>query len=380
MTRGETFFLYGFVSFLAVLFSHLSQQRVWDEETFDYRFRRGYFFLSFICLWFVSVFTNIGVDYDSYTRIIRLSGLTSTWNGEYGFNILCLLSKTVFGENYDACIFGIKTITLMVFFMSLYKLKEKLRISLSMLAFVFLAYFRFYLMSMHIASALILLSVAYLYLGYHKRGIVAYFLAFSMHYSSVFLLPAYVLYFIITKMNRKFSRTEIVLMVFGYAAVFWGTYQIYTFMMANFSIFNQYSQYRQIMNYSGTGIMQIVFYVPILYYCYLGYGNSSDEKNVNLLIVMALTGFLYAMLGYRMEVMSRMYEHFMSLYMIMIPIFLTERASGKELIRENFLFTYRSDIFIWCLCILLRGSDVMNDILKIGSSSQLANWRFFWPF
>lgn len=45
MTRGETFFLYGFVSFLAVLFSHLSQQRVWDEETFDYRFRRGFFSL-----------------------------------------------------------------------------------------------------------------------------------------------------------------------------------------------------------------------------------------------------------------------------------------------------------------------------------------------
>ena len=379
MNRTGTLILYILTISIATIFALKSQKKIMSQKGIFYNFKFPWFVLSFFSLWFVSAFTNIGVDYDSYLRIIRLASVDRVWGGEIGFNFMCLFLKICCNDNYDLVIFVIKTMTLLIIFRSLYLLRGHMRIGVAVFAFTLMAYLRFYLISMQLATALILLSITYLYLASNRKGIVFYIFAILIHYSSVFLLPMYVLFFIITACKKKFSRLQIALLVLAYTVAFFGIYQIYNLMVSNFSIFSQYSAYTFINSYEGLGIMQLLYYIPIFYSTLMIYMNSGNKRLINLSIVMVLTGFFFAMLGYRLEVMSRMYEHFMGIYMLCVPVFFYERKTGNDLIKKKFIFNYRTDLIIWGLYIVIRGIDVMNDILKINSSAMLDNWEFFFP-
>lgn len=151
-------------------------------------------------------------------------------------------------------------------------------------------------------------------------------------------------------------------------------------MTSTFAAFYQYSQYTFITDYSGLGIMQIIFYIPVFYMIVMAYRCSENKNLINLSIVMAFTGFFFAMLGYRLQVISRMYEYFMGIYMICVPVLFYERKTGQDLKGQRFLMTYQSDVLIWIIAILMRGFDVLNDILQIVSSAQMDHWKFFFPF
>lgn len=380
MSRGGTLALYIVIMLIAVTAALLSQRKIFNENGVFYKFKFRFFVISFLALWFVSAFTNIGVDYGAYIRIIRMASFNSAWKGEIGFNFLCIALNFLCGDNYDLSLFIIKTMTLMIFFRSLYLLRDHIRIGLAVFAFALMSYLRFYLISMHFAAALILLSVTYLYLGSAKKGMLFYAFAILIHYSAIFLFPMYLLFYIITAWKKKFSRLQIFLLTIGYVTVFFGIYQIYNFMVSTFSIFSQYGAYGFIKNYSGLGIMQILYYIPIFYMAIVMYRCSDNKRLVNLSIVMSITGLFYAMLGYRLDVMSRMYEHFMGLYMLCVPALFHERMTGVDLARRKFVFSYRVDLTIWTFYIVVRGIDVMNDILKISSSAKMNQWKFFFPF
>lgn len=380
MSYSSTILLYLIVIIMACFCAGLSQYRMVTTEDGTVRLHKFWFALAFVILWIVSVCTDIGVDRLAYIRIIQQSGFNTLWSGEPGFNLLCMVLKTLCLNNYEAALALIVTINLLLFFFAMYKMKDRANLGLVMFAFMMLAYFRFYLVSMHLASALLLVSFVYLTEGKNVKSWIFFALACLMHYSSILLLAAYGLYYVLGRGKRKMRLHKILLIIVGYALVMAFTYQIYDFATNKISIFQNYSIHGLITQYSGLGIMQFVFYVPIFMFVYAIYRKSVDKGEVNRAIVFALTGFMFAMLGYKMNVFSRTYEHFLCLYMVVIPEYLFKRKNLVGLKEYKFLFNYRSTMFLWICCVAFRGWDVLNDILQVSSSSGLQNWSFYWPF
>ena len=375
MSQLSTYTLYGITSIVAILFAKLSQ----EQKKGYIKFKKSWFILCFSVLWFISSFTNIGVDYDAYIRIISVSGVNSTWQGEIGFNYLCAFFKLFLGTNYDGVIFLLKTITLVIFFKAFYELRNDIRIVWAVFAFLLLSYFRFYLIAMHLSCALVLLSIVSVYKEKNRRAMFLYCLAVLIHYSAIMLFPAFIFYFILNKV-KKLSKAQIFLLIITYLLVFVFAYQIYNVAVNNFAVFQNYQSYGAITDYSGIGIMQIVFYIPIFYFVFNIYRGSEDKKLINLSLIFSLTGFLFALLGYRLEVISRMYEHFLCIYIIIIPVFLENRQRRILVKKKKYLLSVRDDKIVWAIYLLFRGSDVLIDIFQKASSADLSSWVFFWPF
>lgn len=126
----------------------------------------------------------------------------------------------------------------------------------------------------------------------------------------------------------------------------------------------QYRIYNMMSDYRGTGLVQILFFIPLLYFLYLINRNSNSINLKNLSIVFILTAFLFSMIGYKIEVFSRINKSFLMIYAYLIPSFFFERKNNNyQSIRgvtTSFLFNYRSDLIFWVIYICIRGIDIPN--------------------
>lgn len=380
MTRTSTILLYVSVLFVSTFCAAISQKRRVCNGKIQYYFRLKWFILSFLIAWFFCAFTDIGVDYYNYIRIVERAEIGSLFLGEVGLNILCVILKFFLGGNADGVLFVLKTIAISIAYYAIYRLRKRVNLGLAVFSYILLSYLRFYLMGMHISTALILLSLVYLVEGDDKKALFSYFIGCTMHYSAVLLFFAYLLFYAITLAKKRISRLMIALLSISYMITVFCVNSIYMFLTSNISIFKHYAEHGVINDYQGTGIMQFVFFLPILYFGLQIYKKHNNKRLINMALIFGLTSFFFAMLGYSLNVASRMYEHFIGLYMVIIPMFLFDRRNHQNIHSNKYLFSYRSDVFIWISYVCLRGFDVWVDILNISSSANLSNWRFFWPF
>lgn len=380
MTRTSTIFLYVSILCISTLCSMMAQKRRVLNGKVVYYFRFRWYVASFLVAWFFCAFTDIGVDYSNYIRIISSASLDNLFSGEVGLNALAVLFKFFLGNNFDGVYFALKTSAILIAYYAIWKLRNKANLGLAVFSYILLSYLRFYLVGMHISTALVLLSIVYLVEDCDRKALISYCLACTMHYSAVLLTPAYLLFYLIMWRGKRISRIMIVLLSIAYLLIVYFASSLYMFLTSSISIFSHYAEHGLIDKYQGTGLMQFVFFAPILYMGLQMHKKHSNKRLINMTLIWGITSFFFGMLGYSMNVVARMYEHFIGLYIVFVPMFLFDRRNHQNIRHPKYWLSYRSEMFVWICCVCMRGFDIWYDVLQVASSAQVDRWNFFFPF
>ncbi len=380
----KTIFVFIFFFFLSFVFVSLSQKQIVTQNGVRVKFNKYFFILSFFCLFFL-LFNKTGADYNSYIYLIGYTKKVSLKSVEPLFSILCIIFNFIFKDNYAATYFMLTALALVLFYWSFFLLRNDVNLSYCLLAFELFAFCRFYLVSMHLASALILLSFVLLFKNKTIWGLLTWAMAALIHTSGFFLVPLLFVY-IITKRKKKITIKTLVIITIPFILLAFFSEYIYRAAVQFVNPMKQYSTYGVIQNYTGTGIMEYIIYVPLFYYFFRIYQQKFakfENRHVLLFFLATINGFLFSILGYRFEVISRMYEFFMVIYILIIPLYLQKYKDSiisNDGITSTIINNYSIEKIFFVIYIVLRGLVISYSILRPDSTSQIMGWEFYWPF
>lgn len=377
MDQLSTILLYIAIFASTTILANFSQK----ISKFGIKYRKGYLFASFFIHWIFLSFTSIGADYISYYEIIDRLGTSNSYDGvEIGFSVLCLsLKKIVISPHL--VIFLLKTITILIFYKGFYLIKNQSNLTLSVFAFNMLLFLQgIYLLSMQMAIALLFVSFIYLLNAKNTHSIVYLIFAILIHYSSLLLVPIYLIYYFGNIGGYRINRLTIFFLVLFIAGVLYFYVDIYVYFTSNFTPFKHYSNYELKNDSDVIAIGQILFFIPLLYFAFQIYKSDMNNNIKNAAVVFIIIAFGYAILGYKIDVLTRINMSFFPIYAILIPLLLTNRKKREIKVLTRLKLSYRVDTSIWFVYLLLRGYNVLSVYMSPNSVSQLSNYELFWPF
>lgn len=376
MSRIQTQIFYIIIIAISSFFAFKSQIEIDEKGEKKIKFRKIFFLLSFLISWFIISFTNIGSDYENYYYIIdRL-----TWSNynifsseEPGMNLVFLIIREIV-HNTDVTIFIIKTITIAIIFYTFYIIKEKLKVGYAVLSYLLLVYLSsFYLITISLAASIVYLAIDLkVYKDKKILPIILILIAAQLHNSAYIVLPMYMM--ILIFYNNKQVKLKKILICIIY---------IITILLSGF-IFNYFSTSVKGFHYnnygtndfSGTGIMVIFMYLPLLLlYCYIKKYNKNGKMN-SAFFVLALTSCMFKILSYRFRVIERMEYYILPLFSNIIPTIIFENNLDK--VKDNKKLTVTRIFLFFILYLLFRGSLVFFE--RTTSISGVGIYNFFNPF
>lgn len=380
MSVFTTSILYLSIFLSTTLMAHKSQRKT----EFGCKFNGRWLLMSFLIHWFFLSFTNIGADYNTYFTVAQNISLDAVFDTyEFGFYLTVYLLKLLFSSSH-VVLFFIKTISVLIFYLGFYLIRNDADLGLSVLAFNAFLYVRcFYLLSMYFSIAFLFLSIIFLI---NKRSIKSFCfltIACTIHASTFLFVPIYLLLFSMEIVNKKkFGAVKIVFITIAYLGILNYSVQIYEYAVNNLDAFKHYVEHSLITEYSGSGLMQYVYFVPILYFVYLMFKNIESYRIKNAAIIFSFSAFLFALLGYKIEVFSRTIKSFFALYGFIIPmLFYYRKHDDSKLYKtRKFIFSYSVDISFWITYIVWRGVDEFYSAMQSISTAQVNSYHFFWPF
>lgn len=297
--------------------SQMSVLRIRQERSVYY-FQLICLFLSFFILWFVSAFADCGADRASYGTIfsnVSIADLTAGWQ-EPGF-ILFNMFFRIFGDDPRIIYVAISTLTLFLFYRTLYAFRKDISIGYAALAFGTLFFVQsLSLMRIYLASAILFCEIGFLKKRKYISCSLLIMLATMIHYSSlVMFLP---LAIVILLENRKFMQyvhvIAVIIGLLGTGAVLIAGAPI----LENITVFARFQRYLENVSFTSIGIMQFIYNIPIcvLIFLTLRYIDAQEKR---IMIAYAGSAFLLSILSYGIQVLGRTLSLFSILYMFIIP-------------------------------------------------------------
>lgn len=155
---------------------------------------------------------------------------------------------------------------------------------------------------------------------------------------------------------------------------------IYDYAITSIPIFQYYVAYElsDPDQATGSGLGQIVFYIPIFYFILQIYKSNLSDSIKNGAVIFSIVGFTYALLGYKVEVLMRINESFFCLYAIFIPLLFFKRTTHTIRIKQTRL-PIRLEMFVWILYLCFRGYIVVSGYMSEDSLSEISEYHFFNP-
>ncbi|MBQ0088671.1 MAG: EpsG family protein [Prevotellaceae bacterium] len=330
------------------------------------RIKKIPYIASFIVTWFFLAFTNIGSDYENYRTIIDTISFENPLYGdsELGFNYLCIIIKTIFNGNPDAVIFFLKTLTLAIIYVSLYKVADKISLPFSILAYISLYWLpSFYLFPIMLSGALCLASFVDWHLtGKKLRPLFFIILACFIHMSAFLIIPFFVVLYRLPS-NNNYVRFNFFFFIGALTLLFLSNFLI-SYMAANLTIFH-YDTYNKGESI-GTGLRVIVEYA-LLYvsYSFLN-GKNTDRTFKELVFVFVTTNLIVSIAAYSFDVISRVQYLLMPMYLILFSKIMKTMK--------------KSDISVVAISLVLLLNGFLTFQAEIYGEGYLLTYNFFNPF
>lgn len=307
----------------------LSQRKIpgSNEIVFQYK----WFLVAFAVLWALSFLGDIGTDYEKYKVVYLENPIELVFTDtrmEPGFRLLCFLLKLVI-PNADIGMGVIKTITLVLLFYTVYRLRDKIHIGTAIGAYTALFYFdSFNLIRITLASVMVMLAFVLVLENKHWQALLLVLVTVTLHYTALLCLAILGVYYLTRK--AKIRTLAIV-----FAAVLIPVFLILGLFSREIAIafwqhplLSKYSSYLAEES-SSFGVMQFVFYAPVAAVFLFSKWNGDNDKR-NLLPILALVGFGVAMMGYVVGMVSRFNIYFGINFMVLIPMFVHQVRLGNE--------------------------------------------------
>jgi len=325
-TYAGTIWLYNLIFAFVTGFAFLAQKR--------YKAKPGakniWFFLSFLFAWFFFAFNNTGSDLSNYIAQYEQSSLTAAFifaaGLETGYRLIIALLHTAI-ENPYVGIGILKTIQLALIYGCVFKLRDKISVGYSIMAYMALFYFAsFNIFRLSLAGSLALLSYVLLLEKKRFKSIVTILLACTIHSSVVIYAIALATYFCYLGFKKIRSLFRFVVLLAVPIVVFFGRDIIFFVLQSGFFM-DRYVDYATAE--STFGVMQIIFYLPVFYVLIRDSKNASaDYYDVNF--IFSLAGFAVALIGYIVGMLSRTAILFSGPFLFYIPQYLKHRTLGNH--------------------------------------------------
>ena len=331
----STFFLYFFIMIVTSLFAMIAQNNKKGIVTFHLR----WLLCSFFIHWFFCAFTNIGVDYPHYKNIIRNYSLSLFMEGEeIGFNGLSAFLYYI-TKNEDICIFFIKTLTMVLFYLGFYKLKDKIQLWMCILSYnVFLYLSSFYLISIHVAIAFVFLGAAMAFTSKNMIGPIALAtVGFSFHASAIIMVVCFISILLVEyTQGRKF----------------------------NSSIFYAHQ--------GNSGLYYYFLYTFYFLYLLLIFKSKIRMREKISSMMFYLFGFMFGMLVYILG-SGRLNMYTIVFTGITVPVLFNSADSKYQSIKKVLKI-------IWVLYLFVVGYQSLNSFTDSKSTAELYKYEYFNPF
>lgn len=371
-----TVILFGF---LAVAFAHLSQKTkvpVTDggDDIVSHKYKKfsnGLFFISFLSLAVPCFLCGTGTDMRIYVQIYdncSFGWLTDSIF-EVGYLLLNILLK-VFFENAYVGLGIIKVLSIFLIYRSLYLLKDRLVLGVSVLSYVVLLYiFNFHLLRMMLALGMAFLALSYELLGRHKRAVAWIVFAIPFHYTAAIVLLAYAVY---KWMRKKITVTKLAILVLVLALLYMFIVPILETIISLNPPFKKYAVYIRGAN-EDLGLVQAVLFIPIVFILKITYDRGSKDRFYILSAVCGIMLFFTGSLGYMIPVVSRMAYYF---YWFAVVYFAaTPLVDDKYIIVVGDKRINSTTVAAIAYLVMQVGVNyVLNDVFASNGLTQYAFW------
>lgn len=309
----------------STLFAYLSQRKL---ENVDLRrtsnqiimktIQKVFFVLSFLILWFFSAFSSCGADKTSYKIIFQNVSFQTIFDGwqEPGFNLFNLVFR-VFGDNPRIIYVAMTTVTLLLVYSTLDMLKDEINVAFSVLAYGTLFYVQsLSLMRIYLASAILFWGIRFLKKNeYFKYGIVIA-VAISIHYSCcIMLFPWIILYMMYHHRYKQVVHIVVIICMMGAGIV---VLKGLAPIMGSVPMFARFQQYFQNMQSGGFGVMQFVYFMPIILLVLCVFPKLNDNYK-RIFFTFTSSAFFVGVMSYVITILGRAFVLFSILYLFIVP-------------------------------------------------------------
>ena len=367
----STFFLYFFIMIVTSLFAMIAQNNKKGIVTFHLR----WLLCSFFIHWFFCAFTNIGVDYPHYKNIIRNYSLSLFMEGEeIGFNGLSAFLYYI-TKNEDICIFFIKTLTMVLFYLGFYKLKDKIQLWMCILSYnVFLYLSSFYLISIHVAIAFVFLGAAMAFTSKNMIGPIALAtVGFSFHASAIIMVVCFISILLVEyTQGRKFNSSIFYVLIAFLFLVVGNVNTIYRFALASFNSFEHYEDYSESTHQGNSGLYYYFLYTFYFLYLLLIFKSKIRMREKISSMMFYLFGFMFGMLVYILG-SGRLNMYTIVFTGITVPVLFNSADSKYQSIKKVLKI-------IWVLYLFVVGYQSLNSFTDSKSTAELYKYEYFNPF
>ena len=298
-------------------------------------FRPAWFVLCFLLLWIFYAFNDVGSDLPQYRFLFENSkgGEANYETGlvEMGYIYLNYYIH-LFTHNPVLGVAIIRTIQLLIVFVSFYILRKDISLGFAVTAYVALFYFASYnLLRSSLAGSICILNVALILKNKNLFCIPLILLAYSIHRSSaLFLIPMAAYYLLYKSPFKKLGKVgKVVYVLLSIALVMYGTLFMQYLLENGFGVgrFDGYLEEEQT-----AGVMFLFIYIPLFVALY-------KSKNIDMLrhtklfditFVFLAFEFLIALLAYKVGILTRADIYFSMPLLIFIPTFLKYREGRRD--------------------------------------------------
>lgn len=358
------------VFFMGTLFAIISQNRKTGS------IRLIPFLFSFLTLWIPISFSDSGVDYYNYIEIIK----SLTWNNyltfgysEPGFNFLCLI-LTDLTHNEHIPIFVFKTLTLYLFYDSLYKMRYHLRIWQCVATYLLLFYLpSFYLIAICFTASVVYYAFSLYYFGNSRWkmqiSIILIFIAGYFHNSAFIFFPIYLLCLMYDGafgLTLRFRNKMLICMIAVVLII--ASSFIFQFSASTFESFH-YQNYAD-NSFEGSGALVLVKYGSLFTIYYFASKAFYDRRLLTWFFIMTVFSCLFFVMSYTFIVIERMEFYTMMSYIILIPLLL--QSPHKKGVHNN--NAYISFKMLYIIFILVTGISVVQS--RTGEQIDMSIYRF----
>lgn len=359
--------------------------------------------LTALPMFIMITFTDSGVDYYNYYDQIFLFGTKYT-RDEYMEPLFFYSAKliTAITGNIHFYLFLLKALTILIFFLTIYIVVDKINFFYSVFAYLAIVYpGSFYIIRQSFASVLLCCAfVLFTFKNQKKTAILLTAISVGFHYSTVFYLLGFFLYFFMHSESRQKTTIRIVVMLAVSTMLL-----IVAFETPSVLSFFQSIRYEAYIlteqDYEGSGLLQIIFFTPAFYFLY--YLVKRGEKDIALICAIVIeVSFLCAEMGYIIPMFIRMRYYSLVVFSVIIPYALTlmTQTNDKTILsdadqpvqsgpnKDDSLSMKQQNDYAFHLAIgslmfayfILRAYFTYFSLLEINDDSQLYWYHFMIPF
>lgn len=281
--------------------------------------------LSFIVMWVILAFRDVGTDLEMYRRIFErpFDFLYVETQFEPGYMLLNKALNMILPDAY----WGIAVISAMSLFFQYKAIEDnfdRINVGLAVLALGCMYYLQsFNLIRICLASNILMWGSRFIFRGEYKKYLILNFLTIFIHFSSTIVFYPFLLYYLWGKRKWMFWIVTLISVIVAYKSLA---------ILSMIPVFGRYMYYLENGAMKNSiGLMQYAINLPLFLLYFYSYKRIGKTRYVEMLFAYTVAALVIGIMSYKVLMLGRSLVYFNVVYVLCVPyvIFQLRRQSRR---------------------------------------------------